>query len=127
MTPIRFAPAIIAATLCGMAATATPAEQQTATAENPAAAVSADSCAAAFATIMAQYLRPEIDKQFPADTAAISEFTRGVAHAFDVKTSKPPSSSVRATDSHSSTALRQWQTWAIQSPRRTSAKPSPRR
>ena len=89
MTPIRFAPAIIAATLCGMAATATPAEQQTATAENPAA-VSADSCAAAFATIMAQYLRPEIDKQFPADTAAISEFTRGVAHAFDVKNLKAP-------------------------------------
>lgn len=56
----------------------------------PAATLDADSCAAAFATVMAQYLKPEIDKQFPADTAAITEFTRGVAHAFDIKNVDAP-------------------------------------
>lgn len=52
--------------------------------------IPADSCAAAFATVMAQYLKPEINKQFPADTAAINEFTRGVAHAFDIKNVDAP-------------------------------------
>lgn len=52
--------------------------------------VDGDSCAAAFATVMAQYLKPEIDKQFPGDTAAITEFTRGVAHAFDIKNVDAP-------------------------------------
>ncbi len=52
--------------------------------------VDGDSCAAAFATVMAQYLKPEIDKQFPGDTAAIAEFTRGVAHAFDIKNVDAP-------------------------------------
>lgn len=56
----------------------------------PAVTVNADSCAAAFATVMAGYLKPEINRQFPADTAAIAEFTRGVAHAFDIKNVDAP-------------------------------------
>lgn len=56
----------------------------------PVVTVNTDSCAAAFATVMAGYLKPEIDKQFPADTAAITEFTRGVAHAFDIKNVDAP-------------------------------------
>ena len=53
--------------------------------------VSADSCAAAFATIMAQYLKPEIARQSETvDSAYINEFTRGVAHAFDVKNLHAP-------------------------------------
>ena len=55
-----------------------------------AVALEADSCSAAFATVMASYLKPEIDKQFPGDTAAIAEFTRGVAHAFDIKNVDAP-------------------------------------
>lgn len=55
-----------------------------------AVALDADSCSAAFATVMASYLKPEIDKQFPGDTAAIAEFTRGVAHAFDIKNVDAP-------------------------------------
>lgn len=39
---------------------------------------------------MAQYLKPEIEKKFPADTAAIAEFTRGVAHAFEIKNVDAP-------------------------------------
>lgn len=87
----KLSSALIAATLTGMAASAvsTPAPDG-GNATQSAPAVSADSCAAAFATIMAQYLKPEIDKQFPADTAAITEFTRGVAHAFDVKNLDAP-------------------------------------
>lgn len=56
----------------------------------PAVTVNPDSCAAAFATAMAHFLKPEIDKQFPGDTAAIAEFTRGVAHAFDIKNVDAP-------------------------------------
>ncbi len=52
--------------------------------------VPADSCAAAFATVMAEYLRPEIDKQFPGDTAAIGEFVKGVEHAFEIKNEDAP-------------------------------------
>lgn len=91
MTTFRQTPAIIALAL-SMATAATAADQPRpdAEAERPAGAVSPDSCAAAFATIMAQYLSPEINKQFPADTAAVNEFTRGVAHAFDVKNLKAP-------------------------------------
>ncbi len=55
-----------------------------------ASAVNADSCAAAFATVMAQYMKPEIEKRFPGDTAAIGEFVRGVAHAFDIKNQDAP-------------------------------------
>lgn len=50
----------------------------------------ADSCAAAFATVMAQYLKPELEKRFPGDTAAITEFVNGVAHAFDIKNLDTP-------------------------------------
>ena len=59
-----------------------------------AVALDADSCSAAFATVMASYLKPEIDKQFPGDTAAIAEFTR--MHSTS-KTSTPPIISVYAT------------------------------
>ena len=73
-------------------AAATAAPQQSAPAgETPteqAPVVNADSCAAAFATIMAQYLRPELRKQFPDDHAAIDEFVRGVREAFDIRDSK---------------------------------------
>ena len=54
------------------------------------ASINPDSCAAAFATVMAQYLKPEIDKHFPGDTAAIEEFVRGVAHAFEIKNRNAP-------------------------------------
>jgi len=59
---------------------------------NPAKAVNvdADSCAAAFATVMAQYMKPEIEKRFPADTAAVTQFVKGVAHAFDIKNLDSP-------------------------------------
>lgn len=49
-----------------------------------------DSCAAAFATVMGEYLRPEIQKQFGNDTAAVAEFVRGVSHAFDIKNVDAP-------------------------------------
>lgn len=52
--------------------------------------VPADSSAAAFATIMAEYLKPELEKQFPGDTAAITEFVRGVEHAFEIKNVDAP-------------------------------------
>lgn len=52
--------------------------------------VSADSCAAAFATVMAEYLRPELEKQFPGDTAAVREFVKGVEHAFEIKNEDAP-------------------------------------
>lgn len=52
--------------------------------------VPADSSAAAFATIMAEYLKPELEKQFPGDTAAIAEFVRGVEHAFEIKNVDAP-------------------------------------
>lgn len=55
-----------------------------------AASINPDSCAAAFATVMAQYLKPEIDKHFPGDTAAVAEFVRGVAHAFEIKNQDAP-------------------------------------
>lgn len=45
----------------------------------------ADSTAAAFATVMAYYLRPEIEKRFPADTAAVKSFIEGVRQAFVIK------------------------------------------
>ena len=45
------------------------------------ASINPDSCAAAFATVMAQYLKPEIDKHFPGDTAAIEEFVREIGRA----------------------------------------------
>lgn len=85
--------ATLAATLLCAAATmpfAATAAPETAAPAVSAPAVSPDSCAAAFATVMAQYLKPEINKQFPADTAAITEFIRGVAHAFDIKNVDAP-------------------------------------
>ena len=80
------------ATLSLRADDAAPPRQDGTPAATPAAAASInpDSCAAAFATVMAQYLKPEIDKRFPADTAAIAEFVRGVAHAFDIKNQDAP-------------------------------------
>ena len=45
----------------------------------------ADSTAAAFATVMADYLRPELEKRFPADTAAVKSFIEGVRQAFVIK------------------------------------------
>lgn len=50
----------------------------------------ADSCAAAFATVMADYLRPELNSQFGADSVARREFVEGVAHAFEIKNAHAP-------------------------------------
>jgi FKBP-type peptidyl-prolyl cis-trans isomerase FkpA len=49
------------------------------------AAVSSDSCAAAYATVMAQYVKPELAKQFNGDSEAIAQFAQGVAAAFSMK------------------------------------------
>lgn len=68
------------------AGSATPTEAQA----KEAWVADSDSCAAAFATVMAEYLRPELERQFPADTAAVSEFVSGVAHAFDIKNGDAP-------------------------------------
>lgn len=75
----------MAATVGGFAIQAHAAE-----APETAPAVSPDSCSAAFATVMAAYMKPELEKQFPADTAAVGEFVRGVAHAFDIKAVDEP-------------------------------------
>lgn len=86
-------PAAVA--LLGIAGSA--AQGTTSTANAPADGPSAeavvlpaDSCAAAFATVMAEYLKPELEKQFPGDTAAITEFVRGVEHAFEIKNVDAP-------------------------------------
>lgn len=49
-----------------------------------------DSCAVAFATVMADYLRPELQKQFGNDSVAVDEFVSGVAHAFEIKDAHAP-------------------------------------
>lgn len=49
----------------------------------------ADSCVAAFATVMGYYTRPELEK-FPDREKAADEFCRGVAHAFDIRNEKAP-------------------------------------
>lgn len=54
------------------------------------AAVDSDSVAAAFATVMAGFLGPEIEKRWPGDTAAVGEFVRGVANAIDIKNLDTP-------------------------------------
>lgn len=87
-----FLPAFLGVSaICGMhgrdnndtvLASAQPAQSQ--------AQVPADSCAAAFATVMAEYLRPELEKQFPGDTAAVDEFVKGVGHAFEIKNEDAP-------------------------------------
>jgi FKBP-type peptidyl-prolyl cis-trans isomerase len=86
--------AFVAVVLSGTAALAVSAANTDATSApapaTTAPAVSADSCATAFATIMAQYLAPELNRQFPADTAAVTQFSAGVAHAFEVKNSTAP-------------------------------------
>lgn len=56
----------------------------------PYTAEQADSCVAAFATIMAEYTRPELQRQFAGDTAAVSEFAAGVAHAFRIRDAHAP-------------------------------------
>ncbi len=50
----------------------------------------ADSCVAAFATIMASYIRPELQKQFGDDPKAREELARGIAHAFDIRNDEAP-------------------------------------
>jgi len=97
MTLLKKIPAAMAVAISTALATlplhATPDDNRLPTAtQQPANTVSVDgdSCAAAFATVMAKYLKPEIDKQFPGDTAAIAEFTRGIAHAFDIKNVDAP-------------------------------------
>lgn len=50
----------------------------------------ADSCVAAFATIMASYVKPELEKQFPDNPQAVDEFTQGVAHAFEIRDEHAP-------------------------------------
>lgn len=66
--------------------------QDSATAGNDAQVwqAPADSCAAAFATVMADYLKPELEKQFGTDSVAIGEFVRGVEHAFEIKNVDAP-------------------------------------
>lgn len=73
-----------------MLAASSPASENNEGAPDAAPVVSPDSCSAAFATVMASYMKPELQKQFPADTAAIGEFVRGVAHAFDIKAVDEP-------------------------------------
>ena len=50
----------------------------------------ADSCAAAFATTMAMYLKPELERRFQSNGDSISEFVRGVGHALDIKNVDAP-------------------------------------
>jgi len=50
----------------------------------------ADSCAAAFATVMAQYLKPEIAKLSAPQSDLTTEFVKGVAHAFETKHTNTP-------------------------------------
>lgn len=81
-------PALALAAASAMSAMPAQTDAPAAAAPQEAPVVSPDSCAAAFATIMAQYLRPELEKQFPGDTAAVSEFVRGVKEAFEIRASK---------------------------------------
>lgn len=65
-------------------------DKSTATPDTPEITpAEADSCAAAFATVMARYLKPEIAKQFNPDDS-ISDFVKGVAHAFETKNARTP-------------------------------------
>lgn len=58
--------------------------------KNETETAQSDSCAAAFATLMAQQLKPMVEKSFDATPDSIAEFTRGVAHAFDIKNIDAP-------------------------------------
>ena len=75
---------MVAAVACCEANATTSATPQSASIDE-SNSLSADSCAAAFATTMAQYLKPEIEKAFTPAPDSIAEFVRGVAHAFDIK------------------------------------------
>lgn len=44
----------------------------------------ADSTSVAMATIVAQYISPALDRQFPADSLARIEFLNGISKAFDI-------------------------------------------
>ncbi len=55
----------------------------------PYTPLEADSCVAAFATVMGYYMRPELER-FPDREKAADEFCRGVAHAFDIRNEKAP-------------------------------------
>lgn len=56
----------------------------------PATPLNPDSCSAAFATVMAQYMKPEIEKRFPGDSTAITQFVEGVRHAFEITKATSP-------------------------------------
>lgn len=58
--------------------------------EAPVPVAPADSCAAAFATVMADYLKPELERKFAGDTAAVTDFVAGVRHAFQIKHDDAP-------------------------------------
>lgn len=81
--PLLVALSIVAA--AGQCAMAQDNEAETSVYKAPA-----DSCAAAFATVMADYLKPELEKQFAGDSTAIGEFVRGVEHAFEIKNVDAP-------------------------------------
>lgn len=81
---------VSAATLLAAAATCIPVRVAAAEPAPEVSATTADSVAAAFATAMAQYLKPEIQKSFTATPDSIAEYMRGVAHAFDIKNVDAP-------------------------------------
>ena len=81
---------VSAATLLAAAATCIPVRVAAAEPAPEVSAATADSVAAAFATAMAQYLKPEIQKSFTATPDSIAEYMRGVAHAFDIKNVDAP-------------------------------------
>lgn len=80
----------VASAMCVAAGVASFAAAAEASVSQPDSTESADSCAAAFATLMARQLKPEIEKSFEATPDSISEFVRGVAHAFDIKNVDTP-------------------------------------
>lgn len=75
------ASALLATSIAGSAAPQADAAPESVS----ASVVSPDSCAAAFATIMAQYLRPELAKR--SDNPSVDEFIRGVREAFAIRDS----------------------------------------
>lgn len=81
--------AAAALTTVALCAYASPDNSTDVRAEAEISQAEADSCAAAFATVMARYLKPEIAKQLNPDDS-ISDFVKGVAHAFETKNSRTP-------------------------------------
>lgn len=80
---------ILAATALTAAATdVTNPTDTAATAPLPYTQEQADSCVTAFATVMASYCLPEIDKNYPDDPEANTQFARGVAEAFAINGQK---------------------------------------